>query len=128
MTRRTAWLLRFAALVAAMILVTIALGWWGVAVAALAFAAVDGRESAASESGASAGLAWALMLLVAIAGAGVRPLGVLGRTFGVPGFLLPIVSILFAGALGWSSAAVGLFVRELFGIRKGDIRPDRATS
>ena len=128
MTRRTAWLLRFTALVAAMALVTIALGWWGIAVAALAFAAVDGRESAVSESGASAALAWALMLVVTIAAAGARPLGVLGTTFGVPAFVLPVISILFAAALGWSSAAVGLFVRELFGIRQQDIRPERAAS
>ena len=128
MTLRSALLLRFAALVAAMILVTIALGWWGIAVAALAFAMFDGRGRAASESAASAAVAWALMLLATIADGGARPLGILGTTFGVPGFALPIVSILFAAALGWSSAAVGLFVRELFGIRQDDIRPDRATS
>ena len=126
MTRRTAWLLRFAALTAAMILVTIALGWWGVPLAALAFAAFDGRESAAAESAASAAFGWALMLLVAIAGAGTRPLGVLAGPFGVPGAVLPVVSILFAAGLGWSSAAVALVVRELFGFRQRQIQPDRA--
>ena len=128
MTARTAWLLRFAALIAAMILVTIALGWWGIALAALVFAAVDGRESAASECGASAALGWGVMLLVAIAGAGARPLAVLGGTFGVPGFALPLVSVLFAAGLGWSGGAVGLLVRELFGIRQQHVRVDRATS
>ena len=124
MTLRTARLLRFTALVAAMILVTVALGWWGVPVAALAFAAADGRESAAWESGASAALGWALMLLITIVGAGARPLGILGSTFGVPGVALPVVSVLFGAALGWSSAAVGLFIRGAVGGRR-EVPPDR---
>ena len=124
MTLRTAWLLRFAALVAAMLLVTIAVGWWGVPVAALGFAVADGRESAAPESAASAALAWALMLLVTVVGAGGRPLGILGSTFGIPGIALPVVSILFGAALGWSSAAVGLFIREGAGGRRRDLPAD----
>ena len=78
MTRRQAWLTRFAMLVAAVILATVALGWMGVVFVGVLFAAVDGRDSAAAESGASAAVGWMLILLVTGMTAGARPLGVIG--------------------------------------------------
>jgi hypothetical protein len=100
-------------LVAAVILATVALGWMGVVFVGVLFAAVDGLDSAAAESGASAAVGWMLILLVTGMTAGARPLGVIGSALGVPMLALPLVSLLFAAGLAWSSAATTSFIRRV---------------
>ncbi len=113
MTSRTAWLLRFSALLVAMILVTVALGWWGVPIVGAAFAALDGRDSTPMEASASAASGWALILLVTALAAGARPVGIIGNALGIPAIAIPLASIIFASLLAWSSAAVALFARTV---------------
>jgi hypothetical protein len=113
MTPRGAWLVRFALLVVAVILATVALGWAGVVVVGLLFAAIDGRDSAAVEALAASAVAWALILLISALSAGARPTGMLGAAMGVPTIALPAAAMLFAAALAWSSAAVMLGLRRL---------------
>lgn len=118
MTRRTARLGRLGLLVAAITLATIVLGWLGPVFVGLVFVAVDGRESVPAEAATGAAASWALILLVTALSAGARPVGMIGASLGMPVIVLPLVSILFAAGLAWSSATLALFVRRaVVGVR-----------
>lgn len=120
MTRRTARLGRFALLVVAVILATMVLGWLGPVFVGLVFVAVDGRESGPAECATAAAAAWALVLLVTALDAGARPVGMIGTALDVPVIALPVVSILFAVGLAWSSATLTLAARRTIAGRRAE--------
>ena len=105
MSRR---LLRLAMLTAAFALVTIALPWWSVAVLALIWGWIAGPDCKPVEAGLAATLGWAVLLGVA---ALEGPVGVLAEKLGVlfhaPAAVLPTLTVLFAGMLGWAGSGVG---------------------
>jgi hypothetical protein len=112
MSRRNALLLRFGLLVTVSLLATMSFGWVGVLFVGVAFAAIDGRESAPGEIAAAAALAWILVLLFTALSAGARPVGIIAAALTVPVIAIPLASMLFAAGLAWSSAAVTLFLRD----------------
>ena len=84
------------------------LGWWGVVVGAAILGWVYRDESGRAWRVALAAMeGWAILLIVdAIAG----PLGKVGATIegvmALPAILVMLVTLLFPGLLGWSTAAV----------------------
>lgn len=80
--------------------------WWTVPLVAMAWAALA-RSSRSWEAGLAAFLAWATLLGL---GAPAEPTRELVRrlagVFGTPGFVLGLVTPLYAGLLGWSAAEV----------------------
>ena len=113
MTPRTVRLARLALVILAIVLATWAAGWLGPVIVASVFAAIDGRDSVPGESALGAATGWALMLLIIIGGAGLRPLGIISSVFGLPSLVLPLVSILFAAGLAWASATLALAARRV---------------
>ena len=100
-------LLRLVLLALAFAVATIALGWWAVPLVAVAWALVRRGESASGSAALAAAVGWAgLLAWIAIRG----PLADLGRQlggiFGVPGAVLPIVTLLYAALLAWSAASL----------------------
>jgi hypothetical protein len=125
MMNRNARLGRLGLLTLAVILATVAFGWAGPLFAGLVFAALDGRASAPGEVALSAALAWATIVLFNVLAAGAGPSGLIGASLGVPAFVLPVVSILFSAALGWSAAALTLALRRaIAGRRRSAPLPD----
>ena len=112
MTPLAARLGRLGLLTVAVTLATMVLGWLGPAFVALVFAVLDGRDTVPGESAAGAAAGWALILLLTALSAGARPVGMIGAALGVPAIALPVVSILFAAGLAWSSATLALFLRR----------------
>jgi hypothetical protein len=101
-------LLRVALLATAFALVTVALPWWAVVVLALAWGWIAGNTSGPIDAGVSAALGWtALLGVAALQGPAGVLAGRLGGLFHVPSMVLPGVTVLFAGVLGWSGAGVG---------------------
>jgi hypothetical protein len=97
---------RLGALVVVIVGATFFLPWWSVAVVGLLYGLVV-PSAKAWEAGVGAMLGWGVLLLVAAA---QGPVGVLvarlGALFHVPGAALLVVTVLFAGVLGWGGAAV----------------------
>ena len=111
MMDRNARVGRLGLLTLAVILATVAFGWAGPLFTGFVFAALDGRGRAPGEVAVSAALAWATIVLFNVLAAGAGPSGLIGASLGVPAFVLPVVSILFSAALGWSAAALTLALR-----------------
>lgn len=103
-------------------LLTWLVGWWGVVIAALvAGAALWARRGVAWLVALASVAAWSALLVVDAFG------GRLGRlaastagAMALPSFALVIVTLLFAGLLGWSAAVVGSEVARM-------VRERRAT-
>jgi hypothetical protein len=101
-------LLRIVLLAGAFALVTVALPWWSVAVLALVWGGIAGGTSRPIDAGAAAAFGWAILLGVAALQGAVGVLaGRLGGLFHVPAAIVPLVTVLFAGALGWGGAGAG---------------------
>jgi hypothetical protein len=94
--------------------VTFGLGWWSVALAALAwgiFAARASRPVAWATVCAAAG--WAELLAISAARDPVGDVAVrLGSVMRVPGFALVAITIAFAALLAWSGATIGATIRR----------------
>ena len=96
---------RLALLVAAMALATFALGWWGVPLAAVTFALIDRRPATPAEVGVAAGLAWAVLLLVAEGKGDLSGVAdAIGGAVGIPPVALFVITLIFPVALAWSCA------------------------
>ena len=107
---------RLALLTAAMALATVAVGWWGIPLAAALFAIIDRRDRTAIDAGIAAGLAWGALLLVAASRGEVRAVTrAIGGAVGVPEVGLFILAIVFPTVLAWSCAAVCGLVTSRFG-------------
>jgi len=107
-------LLRVGLLAGAFALVTVALPWWSVAALALVWGWIAGGTSRPIDAGAAAALGWAVLLGVAALQGPVGVLaGRLGGLFHVPAAILPLVTVLFGGALGWGGAGAGKAARDL---------------
>jgi hypothetical protein len=105
---------RLALLVAAMALATVALGWWGVAVAAAAFAVIDRRSGTPLEAAAAAGLAWGLLLIVAeVRGEAGGAARAVGGAVGIPPLTLFVITLVFPIALAWSCAMASRVIAGL---------------
>ena len=106
---------RLLLLTGAMALATVALGWLGVLFAAVAFAVIDHHRSVPAEAGASAALAWGMLLLINAVLPGTALLSLVGRAMGIPAVTLPALTILFPALLAWSGAVVAASVLEWAG-------------
>ena len=124
---RNARLGRLGLVIIAVILATVVFGWAGPLFTGLVFGLLDGRDSAPGEVALGAGLAWAVILLFTVLSAGGAAAGIIGASLGVPAIVLPLVSVLFAAASGWSAAALGLALRHaVAGRRSSSALPDAA--
>jgi pheromone shutdown protein TraB len=113
MMDRTARLGRMGLLILATILATVVFGWAGPLFAGIVFAVLDGRRSAPAEVAVGAAVAWILVLVFTLLAAGAAPARVIGESLGTPPAVLPLASVLFAAALGWSAAAVCVALRQM---------------
>ncbi|MEO6528046.1 MAG: hypothetical protein ABIP93_15605 [Gemmatimonadaceae bacterium] len=96
-------------------LLTWALGWWGVVVAALFIGAAQWQRRGITWITALAAIvAWSALLLVDAASG---PFGAVASTIAgvmqIPAAVLVVVTLLFAGLLAWSAAVIG---SELAGV------------
>jgi len=105
----------------AMLLATIALGWWGVLFVAVAFAVIDRQWSVAAESGLAAALAWLLLFIAnaLLPGAGI--VGQVGRAMSIPAPVLPLLTLLFPGVLAWSGATLAIALARAMGRPRVDL-------
>ena len=89
-------------------LATWIVGWWGVAVAAVVIGALQWRRKGiAWMTALAAMLAWSALLLTNTIGGRFGALSsALGGVMGAPAGALVVVTLLFAGLLGWSAAVV----------------------
>ncbi len=107
--------------IAAMILATIAIGWWGVLFVAVAFALVDRRWSVPAESGVAAAVAWLLLFLVSSVLHGSALIGLMSAAMSLPAFALPLLTVVFPALLAWSGATAAAALAHLLGwSRQGD--------
>jgi hypothetical protein len=118
---------RLGLVIIAAILATVVFGWAGPLFTGLVFGLLDGRERAPREVALGAGLAWAVILLFTVLSAGGATAGVIGASLGVPVIVLPLVSVVFAAASGWSAAALAIALRHaVAGRRSSPGLPDAA--
>ena len=98
--------LRIGVLAAAMVVVTILLGWWSVALVGVAGGLVSRPGRAAGvEAGAGAALAWATMLAgSAVTGPVWGVAERVGPVFGLPAPALVLVAVMFPALLAGSAA------------------------
>jgi hypothetical protein len=102
---------RLVLIAVAIALATVALGWLGVVLASVVFAAIDrGRPSAPSETAIAAAIGWAGLLLLATGSSLPAAAHTLGGAMGLPGIALVITTIVFPALVAWSSAAIAQFV------------------
>ena len=111
MTRVSSAMARLALIAAATILATLALGWAGPRFIAVVLAALDGRSSVPREAGTAAALGWLIIIGFTLVSGGTRAVGLVGGALGMPAFVLPLASILFAAGLAWSAATLVALVR-----------------
>lgn len=98
--------LRLLLLCAAFVVATLLLGWWGVALLAVAWG-VTARDTrgAGLVAGAAAMLAWAgLLAWTALHGPATALAATLGGIMGAPGFAFIVLSLIFPAALAWAGA------------------------
>lgn len=82
---------------------TVYIGWWTVPLLALLL----GIRLGPGAVGLAAGLGWAGLLARDALAAPLLPYaGKLGGLFGLPGWSLLLLTVLFAGLLAWSAAAL----------------------
>lgn len=88
---------------------TWALGWWGVAVVAIAAGAVHRSEHGRPWRVALGCLTgWALLLLVDLAAGPMRTVAtVVSGAMSIPSAALLLVTLLFPALIGWSGATIG---------------------
>lgn len=94
-------------------------GWWAVPLIGVLYAAGRRQSGVANEAALGAMLSWALLILINVGAPAFRVLMTrLSGVFPVPGVVVLVVAVLFAGLLAWSSA------RATYGII--EFRADRA--
>lgn len=103
----------------AMIALTWVLGWWGILLVALIIGVVfHERGDGGWRVGAAASVAWGALLVADVA---AGPLGrvatLLGGVMGVPGVVLPLLTLAFPAALAWSAATIAAELRRIVGRR-----------
>ena len=87
------------------------IGWWAVPLIALLYALYRREGVAPTEVAVATMLAWSALILVNVGAPAFRILVArLGGVFPVPGAVVLLVSVLFAGLLAWSCARVVLGV------------------
>ena len=121
--------LGFLSLVLAFALATWTFGWLAVPVVAIGFGALASRTRTPLESLGASLLAWLALLAVQAARGPVdRVAHTLGGIVGVPAWVIPMVTLLFAAALAWSGAVLGREIgRAARAARAARGRPARAT-
>ena len=98
---------RVGIMAAVVILSTLALPWWSVAVVGLLYGFLI-ESAKAWQAGLAGVLGWGILLAVAAVQGPVGVLaGRLGGLFHAPGTALFVVTVLFAGALGGAGTGVG---------------------
>jgi len=106
--------IRLAILAVAFALITIAVGWWAVAVVGMLWGWMAGtrvRHGRTLGAGA-AGLAWLAVLAIgAVQGEGRALLGVVSDLFPVPGALVVTATIGLGALLAWLGAWLGIGLR-----------------
>jgi hypothetical protein len=131
MTRLAQILGRLLLLAVALVAATVAIGWWGIAVAAFGWGVWIGRpiprgaaepwnwtgrshnDRAIAHAGArriavAAALAWSSILVwTAVRGPLPALIRALGQIAGAPGSVLILATVLFPTLLAWSAATVG---------------------
>jgi hypothetical protein len=112
MTGATSSLARLGLIVTAVMLATIALGWFGPLFVAVVLAALDRRPSVPREAGVGAAVAWLLIIGFTVFVGGTQPVGQLGAALQMPAFVLPLVSVLFAAGLAWSAGTLVAMIRH----------------
>lgn len=102
-------------LVGAMVLATVALGWWGVLFVAALLPVIDRRWTVPAEAAWAAGAAWLVMVLgnVIIDGPGI--VAQIGRALTIPAWALPVLTIVFPAILAWSGVTVVAAAQEFLG-------------
>ncbi len=114
-------LYRFLLLVGAMMLATYALGWVGVPLAALVFAAIDRSPRVPWETARAAAAAWGILFLAhlvpwALADSpGPSMVRTVAAATGLPRVVPPLVTIAFPALLAWSAATVTVAALHLAG-------------
>ena len=99
----------------AMIALTWVLGWWGILLVALIIGIVFHDHGGGGwRVGAAASVAWgALLVADVVAGPLARVGTLLGGVMGVPGVVLPLLTIVFPAALAWSAATIAAELRRI---------------
>jgi hypothetical protein len=100
----------WAVLSALMAVVTWLTGWWAVPALAAGWAFLR-RPVAAWPAGAAASIGWGAILFSAPGEARELLARRMGGIFGVPGWGMILVTLMFAWLLGWSGARLGRAVR-----------------
>lgn len=115
MKRTISW----AVMLPAFVLGTAFVGWWTVPVVGGAWGVVtayDGKPWRAAALAAAA--AWAILLASsATRGPLLTLAGTLGAIFGLPGFAVLLLALIFPALLAWSAAGLVSAVREILGER-----------
>lgn len=103
----------------AMLVLTWVLGWWGVLLVALIIGVVFHEDGGGGwRVGLAASLAWgALLVADVVAGPLGRVVTLLGGVMGVPGVVLPLLTLVFPAALAWSAATIAAETRRIVGPR-----------
>lgn len=105
---------------AVMAVLTWLVGWWAVpVVAAFVGSVLYLRDGVAWRMALAAALAWALLLIVNVAGG---RFGVTATTLGgvlrVPAVVLVLITLAFPALLAWSAATVAIALRRLAAARR----------
>lgn len=87
-------------------------GWWCIPIVAAVYPLVRNTSASPVEAGVGAMLAWAALFLInAGAPAFHLLLTRLGGVFPMPGAIVLVIAVLFAGLLAWSAARLVLGIR-----------------
>jgi len=113
--KRLVRLYRVILLVGAMILATVALGWWGVLFVAALFPLMDRRWTVPAEAAWAAGAAWLVMFLANVMIDGPGIVAQVGRALTIPAWALPVLTIVFPAILAWSGATVVAALAQFLG-------------
>jgi hypothetical protein len=109
MTRTVSWTI----LLLANVLSTAFIGWWTVPVVAGAWGALTAYDQKPWRTAAiAAAVAWALLLAVSGARGPLFELaGLLGGIFGLPGFAVVLLALIFPALLAWSASGLASGLR-----------------
>ena len=118
--------LRIILLAAAFVVATLAVGWWGVPIVAVAWGIIDrGARGSGVMSGAAAMLAWAALLgWFALRAPIGRLAETLGGVMGAPGPALVALTLIFPAALAWAAARTAAGVAGVLTRRESSPRRD----
>jgi len=113
--KRAVRLYRALLLIGAMMLATVALGWWGVLFVAAVYPFIDRRWSVPAEAGFSAAAAWLLLFLANVIIDGPGIVTQVGGAMALAPWALPVLTIVFPAILAWSGAVVAAALQRVLG-------------